>query len=67
MDEYLSYAFLANVARRTYSSCDQINITITYKENKEDILIGTFLFKNSTGSTVNRIWCEFKPSIDAEL
>ena len=63
----MEYALYANAARRKYSSCDELNVTVLYTTRTEDIVVGTFLMKNSTGSNRNRIWCEFMPASDPDL
>lgn len=42
-------------------------MTVTYHAEGSKIPVGTFLFKNSEGSTKNRIWCEFAPRKHEEM
>lgn len=44
-----------------------MNMTVTYANRTYEFVVGTFPFKNSTGSNKNRIWCEFLSAHDPDM
>lgn len=79
LNNFTGIAFFANLAKRKYTTCDQVQMTISYEsrikpfasaQSVDEIFhydIGTFPFKTSKGDTPNRFWCEFRPISDPDL
>lgn len=58
----LDYQFYAIVANRSYQTCDQVQMSVKYTNKTFDMDLGTYGFKNATGSNSNKFWCQFLPN-----
>ena len=58
----LDYQFYVIVAKRSYQTCDQVQMSVMYTNKTFDMDLGTYGFKNATGSNSNKFWCQFLPN-----